>query len=352
MKTFFIFVGIIICTFALPDADEDRISTTSAQNYDEDWENFKAKYKKNYDSTSEHDQRRSVFIKNMKLIETHNDEQALGLYTYSLGVNKFADLTTEEFKEFYTGVLPNMYANVSETDPSLGDSSTQEVPRYRVPKSLDWRKKGYVTPVKHQRTCGSCWAFSAVVTIEGAWRKSKGRLVSFSEQQVLDCAPSWENKGCEGGWTSKALGYVKSRGIATERSYPYIRKKHSSCMYKKAKKAAYISNYYRVAPKTERALKTAVAKKGPISVTMHTEVEKWQFYNKHSGIFSSRSCSSDPKDVTHAVAVVGYGSKRGKDYWLIKNSWGKGWGKGGYMWLSRNNKNHCGIANNALYATV
>jgi len=322
------------------------IVATQAINYDAEWEDFKLKYEKSfYRSAAEHDKRKNVFISNLKMIQKHNAEHALGLRSNTLTVNKFADLTSEEFLRSRTGYKPRssrIPIQVEDIQP-VGD----------VPDSIDWREKGYVTAVKDQGHCGSCWAFSAVATMEGAWFKKMGNLVSLSEEQLLDCDK--EYRGCTGGEMSQGIEYVIRTGyIDTEESYPYKGvNSNFTCKPGEGVKGAFFQRVVRV-PASEEALKIAVATQGPISVGIHAtdSFQDFGFRFHNSSVYYGTDCKSDFKSGNHGVAVVGYGTEDGKDYWLVKNSWGSDWGEEGYIKMARNKNNNCGIAIDACYAVV
>ena len=148
------------------------------------------------------------------MISEHNSEYENGEHTFNLGENELADLTPDEIKERMNGLV------MSSADTSDGVVMVTEAELAKLNKTVDWREKGYVTEVKNQAHCGSCWAFSATGSIEGAHFKSTGNLVSLSEQNLIDC--SKVNNGCDGGFFVDAFKYVIAvGGIDTEASYPY-----------------------------------------------------------------------------------------------------------------------------------
>ena len=151
--------------------------------------------------------------------------------------------------------------------------------------SLDWRTEGYVTPVKDQGQCGSCWSFSTTGALEGQHFKQTGQLVSLSEQNLVDCAGDQGNDGCDGGWMDQAFEYIKvNDGIDTEESYPY-EAVNVSCRFSADNVGATVSGYTDVASGDESALQQAVATIGPISIAIDASHDSFQHYKS-----GGRSC--------------------------------------------------------------
>ncbi|XP_060653871.1 procathepsin L-like [Drosophila nasuta] len=300
---------------------------------DAEFELFKVEHEKSYDDEYEEQLRLQIFKDNKKLIDRHNKRYAAGEKTYTMGVNKFTDLTQEEFKMLLLP-SPNSSHSLESIDyiynPSAKDS---------LPSSIDWRRSGAVNPIKNQIPCGGCWAFSAVGSLESQHFIHKGKTVFLSEQNLIDC--------CEGSRPIEALDYVKDNGgINTERSYPYKCMKHS-CHYEKKNIGAEVSAVVQIQSGNEDALASAVANKGPTSVCINVD-SNFQYYR--SGVFNEPSCS---QTINHCVVIIGYGTDSvGGDYWLVRNSWGEDWGENGYIRMARNRNNQCAIASYAVYPLV
>ncbi|KAL0148081.1 hypothetical protein M9458_056621, partial [Cirrhinus mrigala] len=240
-------------------------------NLDQNWELWKKTHNKFYSSKDEELSKREVWEKNLEFITIHNLEASMGLHSYDLSMNHMGDMTTEEILQLLaTTRIPPDFKR--ETAEFVGSSGAP------VPNSVDWRKKGYVTSVKDQCHCKSCWAFSAVGALEGQLMKTTGKLVDLSPQNLVDCAPSYQNKGCNTGWMIDAFKYVIGNGgIDSESSYPY-KGVQGPCRYNQSERAAKCSYYYNVRPRDEESLKQAVATIGPISAAIDASKQTFQFY--------------------------------------------------------------------------
>jgi len=299
-----------------------------------EFESFKATYGKTYTDAIEESNRRAIFSANSAMIANHN---AAG-HSYVLEMNQFGDLTNAEFQRLH--LAPVM--NISRKGESFVQGNEVD------PTSVDWRSQGYVTPIKDQGQCGSCWAFSTTGSFEGAHFKSTGKLVSFSEQNLVDCSTKEGNQGCNGGLMDNAFTYViKNGGLDTEASYPYTAR-DGTCKYNPANSGGTLSKFVDVTAGSEAALQSAVATVGPVSVAIDASHNSFQFYK--SGIYNEPLCSS--KNLDHGVLAVGYGTSSGTNYWIVKNSWGTVWGNQGYIQMTKDKRNQCGIATAASYPIV
>ncbi|KAF9686774.1 hypothetical protein SADUNF_Sadunf02G0024700 [Salix dunnii] len=301
------------------------LSLSSSSDISQLFETWCKEHGKTYASQEEKSYRLKAFEDNCDFVKKHNE----GHSSYTLSLNAFADLTHQEFKSSRLGLSAaalNLDQRNLEVTGVFGD----------IPVSIDWRKKGAVTIVKDQGSCGACWSFSATGAIEAINKIVTGSLVSISEQELVDCDRSF-NSGCEGGLMDYAFQFViNNHGIDTEEDYPY-RAQDGTCKKEKLKRRVVtIDKYVDVPPNNEKQLLQAVAAQ-PVSVGICGSERAFQMYSK--GIFTG-PCSTS---LDHAVLIVGYGSENGVDYWIVRNSWGTSWGMSGYMHMQRNSGNSQGV---------
>jgi len=276
--------------------------------------------------------------KNAVFIENFNKQ---GNATFTVSMNKFGDLSGSEFAKLYKGLAT---AKVSEHIKH--NTNNVVVHHAPIPASVDWRTKGAVTGIKNQGQCGSCWSFSATGSTEGAHFLQRGQtLVGLSEQNLVDCSQAEGNQGCDGGLMDDAFEYIiTNKGIDTEASYPYTAE-DGTCHFSASNVGAHLVSYTDVPSGSETALTTDVAQRGPVSVAIDASHSSFQFYS--GGVYYEPACSSTQLD--HGVLAVGYGTSGSSAYYIVKNSWGTDWGMSGYIWMSRDRNNNCGIATMASY---
>jgi len=323
------------------------VALANAETRQEKWESYKKTYGKFYKSAIEDRGRMRTFFLNLKKIEDHNKLFEKGQKSYTLGMNRFGDWTHDEFK------ATMLNTKRAQTTKFVNHAKGMFVKPagFDAPDTVDWRPLGYVTDVKDQGNCGSCWAFSTTGALEGAHFNETGVLISLSEQNLMDCSYDYGNAGCGGGFQEYAFDYVAdNNGVDTEDSYPY-EERDGLCRFDAANIGATTSGYISILPRgAEDVQRDAVASVGPISVSMDASRESFQLYS--SGIYYEPLCKNGFFELDHGVLAVGYGTtEAGEDYWLIKNSWGTSWGEDGYFQMARNRDNNCGIATDSLYGT-
>ncbi|BFG25041.1 hypothetical protein CerSpe_113150 [Prunus speciosa] len=300
----------------------------------ERYEQWMVRYGREYNDVNEKQKRFEIFKKNVAYIESSNSDVNK---SYKLSVNQFADQTNEEVKASRNGFKGREY--------STKFTSFKYENVTVVPATMDWRSKGAVTPMKDQGQCGSCWAFAAVAAVEGITQLTTGKLISLSEQEVVDCDTNGLDLGCAGGWPDGAFEFInQNNGLSSEASYNYTGVE-GRCNTQ-ATHAANITGYEDVPANNEEALLKAVANQ-PVSVCIDAGENDFLYYT--SGVFAG-SCGLE---MDHCVTAIGYGvSDDGTKYWLLKNSWGTDWGEEGYMRMKRDvyaKEGLCGVATHASY---
>jgi hypothetical protein len=306
----------------------------SVDKHVEQFVNFITEHSKIYNTISTFVQRFYVFKDNMHFAEQENNKG----HSYTLGPNFMADYTNAEYIDTFLNKeyqFPRDYCK----DKSLHGS---------FPSAVDWVDKGAVTPVKDQGQCGSCWAFSTVGALEGKNAIETGDLIAYSEQELVDCAGSYGNHGCNGGLMQRAFSYVIDKGMTVAEDYPYVSgvtKKAGTCQ---DYNVDFVMNSCSNVPANEEQLTLACANQ-PISVSIEADQRSFQLYT--SGVYDSPDCGTT---LDHGVLLVGYGHMDGQDYYRVKNSWSSSWGDNGYIYMARNSvssskQGQCGIAMDASY---
>jgi len=289
------------------------------------WKSYKATFGKTYEHDAEESRRYEAFQQSMARAAEYNSLDDLATY----GMTSVSDRFPEELRT-RLAVPKNV---------EYGPEPTAEQVA-ALPSSFDARSKGWIAGIRDQGQCGSCWAFSAAATMSANYaKKHGGSPMILSEQQFVDCSP--QDHGCDGGWPLNTFTYAK-KGVELNSAYPYTART-GSCKFdsSKVKTKTSTSGY---TSKSVSGMKQAVYDYGEISVAVNAD--KMQSY--HGGIITATSCSTS---IDHAVNVVGWGKSGSTEYWIVRNSWGTGWGESGYCRFVTG-KNACGIESYPMYATV
>jgi C1A family cysteine protease len=325
-------IVLLASLFILPNALHLHNNQVTTQ-----FSEFIKTYDMNY-SDEELASRFEIFRNNVEKINTHNTQG----HSWKMGVNRFTAMTPEEFKNTYTGY--NRHSNLNYRKFRVNFENLDLPAVEDLPAEVDWVSAGAVTPVKDQgSSCGSCWAFSTTGGVEGAYFLETGKLVSFSEQQLVDCDKT--DSSCEGGIMQNAYTFLESNKLCTEKDYSY---KGVEGICKKCTGVTLVDSYVEVTPNNELALQQALTKQ-PISVAV--DATQLQYYQ--SGILSG-SCSTQ---LNHGILLVSMGTDKssGMSYYTIKNSWGTSWGENGFGRMQRNIKQKsgiCGIATEPSFPVI
>jgi cathepsin F len=305
------------------------------------WQQFQKFLKENnkeYPTIGEYFARFMTFKENYEKIESMTLDPDSGI-SHRLGVTKYMDMTPEEFKRVYLTL---------KISPSNLTNLDHQFLSYRAdaaPDALDWREKGAVGKVKDQGSCGSCWAFSTVGNLEGLHAIKTGQMVQYSEQQLVDCDKV--DEGCNGGLMENAFNYLKEAGgIELGTDYPY-HARGEKCQFNKDKVVLKVTGDVVKNEMDEGEMKEMLFSTGPLAIALNADT--LQFYD--GGVIDASTDDCDPQGLNHGVTLVGYGSENGKDFWIVKNSWGTNWGEKGYFRMTRG-KGTCGINRYVSTATI
>ncbi|XP_013194186.1 uncharacterized protein LOC106137817 [Amyelois transitella] len=311
--------------FVNPTIEHERINNA--------YDSFKLEYKKYYND-SEHRMRRQFFKNNLRLINSVNRQHK----SYTLALNQLADLSDSELLTL--GRLRVTPTNDSQyfDDNDVSDSV----------KSFDWREFNAISPIKDQTfLCGSCYAFTSAAAIESTFyihNGCKGQVKEISEQAIIDCTWTSDenigNSGCDSGDLYYTFSYIKKFGVPTRDSYgPYLAME-GVCQINAGKKIK-ISDFTKI-PKNKGKIQKALIKNGPLAIALNGRPKTFIFYSK--GVYDNANCANENTDLTHGVTLVGFGEESGKEYWILKNSYGVKWGEKGFMRIA-SHSNICGVMN-------
>jgi len=305
------------------------------------------------DDPEEFKRREEALKEHEKEIHEINEEFEAGEISWYDAINEYVDLPDDEFLHQHAGAITNFtegrgLLNPLETervDPASEAYFRQVMLRRgSSPSQYDSRRYGLVSPVKRQLKCGSCVAFSSMATVETCFAKVSGDLGDFSEQQFVDCGYGKHGAdGCDGAPPHAYIKYWGDNklGLAHESQYPYLNNKpRLTCpSLPTYNRGAEITGSFYSYSANEDLLKQLVYEHGAVVTSVKSE---GPFMEYKGGIFAGCNPGSD---TDHAVAVVGYGTENGIDYWVIKNSWGDNWGENGFIRLKRG-VGMCGVGSN------
>merc|ERR1712088_1061252 len=298
----------LLAHFALAGA------ATASLTADYEWQAWKNQHKVSFPAHEELS-RYEIFVASRKFVKEHNQRAAEGLETYTVGLNKFAAMSEEEFED--------------------------------------------------QGSCGSCWSFATSATLEATMCENGDKDCNswngLAPQQLVDCLSYTKNNavdlnpyddhGCSGGFITNGVRSIDLYGGQMNwDDYPYVSgstKTEGTCAYDQSKANLNLSSgCVRLPSADENTMVDAIANKGPLGIGINASGRGFSLYT--SGVYSNPSCTDR---LNHAVLATGYGTwaATGQDYFEIKNSWGASWGDSGFINVARNDGNMCGVSSDAMY---
>ncbi|XP_057296044.1 dipeptidyl peptidase 1-like [Hydractinia symbiolongicarpus] len=307
---------------------------------------------------------------NPKLTTISNHKTAFSHQSYGLQQDLVDQINHQQtswkagvYKEFENATLYDMLRRVggSSNLPRIKPSKiTPDMEKMAsdLPEQFDWRNtKGgdFVSPVRNQGQCGSCYAFASMAVLEASVRigTNNAKQPVFSPQNIVAC--SNYSQGCSGGFAYLVAGmYAQNFGVVSEESYPYVGN-DTKCDGSKGGARTYVSDYGYVGGfyggTNEALMRVALLKYGPLAVGIYTYPD---FFQYKGGIYHHTGLKSNFKfnpfeATTHAVLVVGYGVENNEKFWIVKNSWGANWGEEGYIRVRRGT-DEIAIESVAVYA--
>lgn len=294
--------------------------------------NFIEQHNRQYSNPSEVAGKFEIFKDNLQRIDERN---AKGQETH--GVNKFADLTPEEFKFSLLGREAGNWSAMTRKYPASRDFAAVRA----TTDSINWCDQGACTAIKDQGQCGSCWAFGGTESVESDYFIRFGTLYDLSTQQPTSC--DGQCGGCGGGNAVSVWQYISAiGGQDSASSYPYTSgttQQTGTCQYDSVVPSNFQAGvdqgfWLSLGAEDEGNMLTDIAQT-PMSVAVAADL--WQTYT--GGVVTASSGCGTAVD--HNVQVVGYNSEG--NYWIVRNSWSAEWGENGFINVEAGS-NVCGIA--------
>ncbi|XP_025601722.2 cathepsin O-like [Athalia rosae] len=360
-KTLIGVIGIVsLCFLAIPIKIESPTEIQDLKLFEEYVANFNKSYRHNpaeYHARFEKFQKSLRHIEQMNLLRTSKESA-------KYGVTEFSDMSEQEFADFHLrpdisqrglSHLIHVHHHIHrndhrDEDMNMHDHLANRVKRstVKIPDKFDWRSKGFVTPVRSQRNCGACWAFSTVEVAETMFAiRNNGTLKSLSVQEMIDCA-GHGNFGCNGGDICSLLMWLTTNKVKIqfESAYPMTWKTDTCKVTGKESSSGELISGVQVTEFTcdnfvdaEDVLMETLANHGPVAAAVNAL--SWQNY---LGGIIQYHCDGDFRSLNHAVEIVGYDKTGVVPFYIVRNSWGPHFGDNGYLYVAANG-NLCGIAN-------
>jgi KDEL-tailed cysteine endopeptidase len=273
----FCFVGAMVCLTQVDFAQFQASMGIQVYEFDEatiqeEFLAYTKKFKKFYYTSEEKQARFGLFSNAYKLINQHNMDLTR---TFDMEINQFADMTEEEYHSYFAlnrrRAIESSFRTVKRVNKTLNAGE------------IDWDELGHVAPVKNQGGCGSCWAFSAIGAVETLHSLNAGKMVRFSEQELVDCSWDYGNMGCAGGWMDDAFRYIVDHGIASEEDYPY--KGYDSTCIQGIDRAFTIGGFTDIPNQDNDAMLDALQKQ-TISVAVDAGNTAFRYYKSGNLLFN------------------------------------------------------------------
>lgn len=349
MKTYFVVFIIAALLAASTLVAAVQLTDTQAQGL---FVEFCKRYNKSYElgGASDFFKRFQIFRDNVQWIVDFNDNKS---NTHQVGVNYFADMTPEEWVHFKGLKMPQGWAepNFAEKDKlaDKDDAMLMEVRHAKnygltdnydvlkddkVPKAVNWVENGTMLPIRNQGSCGSCYSYSAMSTVEALHKITYPTEESpgfFSTQQGVDCTGNrYGCSYCQGGWMTSVFDYlIDNKGVCSDESYPY-KNKRTACQDKTCEKVFAFNKYRDISGSKESTIREHLAV-NPLAIAVTSGTREFMYYK--SGVITNCGGSGN-QQIDHAVTMVGYDSQPADGvapYFLIRNSWGAQWGEAGHV---------------------